>query len=477
MKKTRIIFGTLLVFMTAVLFLYFQGCSKQSDKVSENTSVTSTDTNQANNFTDSDSDVLTVDYKDFYDKLSSKGEWVKVTPDEIGIDMKSTSESEHPVKSMSLSSLFGPNSAYAQEVAAGAFYIWKPSPDLAVEVSSGTPVADVPVTPSAYVPYSNGTWIDTPNGWYFQAATPEEEIVHHYGRWQYSPALGWVWIPGRVWSPAWVDWRQDDDYIAWAPMPYRTRIVDGIVPVVVIPRERYVFIERKHFIDPVFRYRYYSVEPRFLERFERMKRLDGIVVRNNVIINRGPEVREIEKESGRKIEMVQINRVNNFNDVKYKDNVINTYSPTLSKVNVKQNDLHPAKFSSYNEVKTKTEAYNSDIQKKQEEQKKQADLKKTEDQKKSSVTSMTDKKQVSSKDQKKNIKTKSNTQVKQPPVKTPVRHTQRKKSTPPADVNKKSRQTTRNTAPTSKDKSAPVSHDKKDVPQRKNTPVHKQDKK
>jgi len=42
----------------------------------------------------------------------------------------------------------------------------------------------------------------------------------HYGRWVYG-ASGWLWIPGRVYAPAWVDWRMGVDgypYVGWGPM-------------------------------------------------------------------------------------------------------------------------------------------------------------------------------------------------------------------------------------------------------------------
>lgn len=41
----------------------------------------------------------------------------------------------------------------------------------------------------------------------------------HYGRWVYG-ASGWLWVPGRVYAPAWVDWRIGADgypYVGWGP--------------------------------------------------------------------------------------------------------------------------------------------------------------------------------------------------------------------------------------------------------------------
>lgn len=43
----------------------------------------------------------------------------------------------------------------------------------------------------------------------------------HYGRWISAPNRGWVWIPGRTYSGAWVTWRTGGygyGYVGWAPM-------------------------------------------------------------------------------------------------------------------------------------------------------------------------------------------------------------------------------------------------------------------
>jgi hypothetical protein len=45
------------------------------------------------------------------------------------------------------------------------------------------------------------------------------DIPFHYGRWVYDPFDGWLWIPGYVWSPAWVVWRGGGGYTGWFPMP------------------------------------------------------------------------------------------------------------------------------------------------------------------------------------------------------------------------------------------------------------------
>jgi hypothetical protein len=69
-------------------------------------------------------------------------------------------------------------------------------------------------------PYFYGYWQYTSDaGWLWVSNEPYGDIVYHYGRWTYDPALGWLWVPGYVWAPSWVVWRQGEDYVGWLPMP------------------------------------------------------------------------------------------------------------------------------------------------------------------------------------------------------------------------------------------------------------------
>jgi hypothetical protein len=60
--------------------------------------------------------------------------------------------------------------------------------------------------------------------------------------------LGWCWVPGDEWSPAWVQWRrarQGFDYVGWAPLPPD----DLIVEYVDEPRF-WIFVRGPDFIAP-----------------------------------------------------------------------------------------------------------------------------------------------------------------------------------------------------------------------------------
>jgi len=69
-------------------------------------------------------------------------------------------------------------------------------------------------------PYFYGYWQYTSDyGWLWLSNEPYGDIVYHYGRWLFDPNYGWLWVPGYVWGPSWVAWRETDGYVGWLPMP------------------------------------------------------------------------------------------------------------------------------------------------------------------------------------------------------------------------------------------------------------------
>ena len=70
-----------------------------------------------------------------------------------------------------------------------------------------------------WAPYTEGDWVYTNGGWTWIGEEDFSGIVYHYGRWILVDDVGWCWVPGYVWGPAWVAWRDSEDYIGWAPLP------------------------------------------------------------------------------------------------------------------------------------------------------------------------------------------------------------------------------------------------------------------
>ncbi|MCX6163002.1 MAG: hypothetical protein NTV87_16915 [Ignavibacteriae bacterium] len=355
MKTKLVIRTTGLLFLLVSLFILYS-CSKtakeslteeQKQLADKNLEASSID---EKDFTESDADLTSVDYKEFYDQLTAHGEWVQVTPEEIGLQSKTAMNEGAGNNDFSLSNLLGIKEGYASGVNVGLVYAWKPSADLGVTLVAGeTPV---------YVPYSNGQWVNTDAGWYFKAPTPVEETVSHYGRWVNSPTAGWMWLPGRVWAPAWVDWRQNDRYVSWAPLPPSVYLNNGVMSIPVIDNSNYMIVNRQYFLEPsVYTYNnvYYDDGSRIL--VSGFTGTDGIVIVNNSIFNRGPDVNIIQQIYGRPVELVKIQHVRNFNDVRYSGSEYYVYAPGFKKYKSKNNKIftinEPKSYKKYNEWKVK----------------------------------------------------------------------------------------------------------------------------
>src|SRR5690606_35516187 len=77
--------------------------------------------------------------------------------------------------------------------------------------------------------------------------------VYHYGRWYDDDELGWCWVPGRNWAPAWVSWRRSDRFVGWVPLKPEE---DGFQISVDVTfrdddydRDDWVFVPVVNFID------------------------------------------------------------------------------------------------------------------------------------------------------------------------------------------------------------------------------------
>ena len=324
-------------------------CSKKSDETGESYNAEMVDVDN-NDFTETDEDLLNVDYKEFYDELAPHGEWIEVTDKDLGVEMKKgTSSGENSHRKISFTELFGVKDAHAY-ASFGAFFVWQPSPNLAVSMGVVEPEPQ-----PYYVPYTNGQWVYTDAGWYFRAPTPYEEIVHHHGRWAYSPSVGWVWVPGRVWAPAWVEWREHTDYVAWTPLAPSVYLVNNVVvypPIYPVYEDRYVIVERRYFVEPYI-YKYKVKKGHFV--INDWGRVGGVTVINNTVVNHGPNVSIIQNIRGGKIETVKIHKVKNKDNINYSSNEFDVYSPGFKKAKDKLNKTvtKPKDFARYDNANSK----------------------------------------------------------------------------------------------------------------------------
>lgn len=147
-------------------------------------------------------------------------------------------------------------------------------------------------------PYTDGSWEYTDAGWYWNSQEPWGWATCHYGSWQMDPSIGWVWIPGTEWAPAWVTWRTSDDYVGWAPC--------GPNQAVLAP-SLFVFVGVHNFGGPL--------TPGVFIRNNRTIINNTTVIRGfnrqtinvdgrekTIFANRGPNVQNIQRATGRTFE-------------------------------------------------------------------------------------------------------------------------------------------------------------------------------
>jgi hypothetical protein len=72
---------------------------------------------------------------------------------------------------------------------------------------------------SSWRPYRDGHWVNSDQGWTWLTDEPYGWATYHYGRWYQDPEIGWAWVPGTDWAPAWVSWQEGEDSVGWAPLP------------------------------------------------------------------------------------------------------------------------------------------------------------------------------------------------------------------------------------------------------------------
>jgi hypothetical protein len=173
--------------------------------------------------------------------------------------------------------------------------------------------------PPGWQPYTVGHWDDTNRGWCWASEGPEAEwgvITFHYGRWYVDRSYGWVWVPGDVWSPAWVSWREGAGYCGWYPLP--PQVGDGVnVRVETVdrycPPERYVYCDERYVNEPSV---YRHVEHQDVTIINRTTNITNITYVDNRVENRGISVQHVEERSGKRVNRSNLAETDNATDAR-----------------------------------------------------------------------------------------------------------------------------------------------------------------
>jgi hypothetical protein len=162
-------------------------------------------------------------------------------------------------------------------------------------------------------PYTDGRWVYTDAGWTWISEEPFGWATYHYGRWTRLRGIGWVWVPGDEWAPAWVSWRKGSDYVGWAPLPpeagfdRRTGIRNWADSYYDIGPENYCFVEAREFGAP--RLEHAVVPPeRNVTIINQTTNVTNITYNNTTVVNQGPNYDELRTRSAQPIERLRLER-------------------------------------------------------------------------------------------------------------------------------------------------------------------------
>jgi len=202
----------------------------------------------------------------------------------------------------------------------------------------------------SWAPYSMGRWIWTEYGWYWDSYESFGYITYHYGRWFYDDYYGWIWIPDYDWAPAWVEWRYDDSYIGWAPLPpyavFSVNLGIHFTFDYVTPYNHWHFVNYNYMCDP-YVYNHYVGSKYKYRIFSKTKYRNDYGYSNGRIINRGLDVSEVRSRSGQDIRQRNLQQVSDPRELTRKDrdrnnDVVRTFIPSreeLRKDNVRDLDV------------------------------------------------------------------------------------------------------------------------------------------
>lgn len=200
-----------------------------------------------------------------------------------------------------------------------------------------------PNVDESWRPYTRGHWAWTEDyGWMWVAEEEWGWAAFHYGRWVFDDNEGaWIWIPGSQWAPAWVQWRESEEQVGWAPLPPDAYLDDGVMrfDASYYDNPRYarywVFVAPRFMFEPGM-YRYVAPISReaYFFRSTRPVSVNHQMYRGNVYLP-GPDWRRVERWAGRPVPVISLRTVNTPRDQGWRHlgpnpSVLPIYRPRVS---------------------------------------------------------------------------------------------------------------------------------------------------
>jgi hypothetical protein len=204
-------------------------------------------------------------------------------------------------------------------------YLWQPS------IARST---------SDWRPYTHGSWAYSDLGWTWVSTEPFGWAAYHYGRWVLLRNVGWCWVPGNEWAPAWVCWKSGGNYVGWAPLPpeslywrgndwnrYYGRS-SGISP------RCFTFVQSNTFGSNIYQSVFSTNE--CVRIYQKTQYIGGYEWSNNRVHCRGVDFTRICREIGRTLPRYECNLdtrlPSSFDPISYvnkRGNVLNVQAPSM----------------------------------------------------------------------------------------------------------------------------------------------------
>ncbi|HEY4876719.1 MAG TPA: DUF6600 domain-containing protein [Puia sp.] len=207
-------------------------------------------------------------------------------------------------------------------------------------------------------PYAtNGQWVYTDDGWAWSSGYNWGWATFHYGRWFFDANYGWMWIPGYQWAPAWVSWRQSQDYYGWAPLGPRVN-VDVAVSNYNPPANYWCFVPHQYVSSPSMS-NYYVNETRNTTIINNTTVINNYTVNNvtnnntNITNNRttvnnvrnnfvtGPDPREVSRFTGTTVAPAVIRQSTSHTE-RFNNGQLEIYRPKVNANSTSNNNNNAA---------------------------------------------------------------------------------------------------------------------------------------
>ena len=166
-------------------------------------------------------------------------------------------------------------------------------------------------------PYRDGRWLYTDAGWTWDSDEPYSWAVYHYGRWARVDGVGWVWVPGTEWGPAWVSWRRSERHVGWAPLPPEATFTRSIGFSARVDADydigptNYSFVNTRDFGSRRLS-RVIIAPTQNVTIINRTTNITNITYVNNTVINNGPQYEVIAQQSAQPIRRMKLDRREDF---------------------------------------------------------------------------------------------------------------------------------------------------------------------